>query len=89
MARRTIACLLLTALIFALPPAARADGGFALCLCGEGDVPLAAAAAALKAADYAGCLTFEWEKRWHPEIAGPEIAIPHFARVMRALWNEG
>ena len=40
---------------------------------------------ALRAANYDGWYTLEWEKRWHPEIEGPEIAIPAFADFIRAL----
>jgi glucosamine-6-phosphate deaminase len=25
-------------------------------------------------------VSFEWEKRWHPEIEGPETALPHYVR---------
>ncbi len=25
----------------------------------------------------------DWEKQWHPEIGDPEVALPHFARVLR------
>jgi len=25
-------------------------------------------------------VSFEWEKRWHPEIEEPEVALPHFLR---------
>ena len=25
-------------------------------------------------------VSFEWEKRWHPEIEEPELALPHFLR---------
>ena len=67
--------------------AAKPEGGFDLCLCGEGDVPLTGMANALKTSGYDGYLTFEWEKRWHSEIPGPEVAIPHFARFIRALFN--
>ena len=59
------------------------DGARLLCLPGEGDVPLGEAFATLDAAGYDGWLTFEWEKRWHPEIEEPEIALPAFARWMR------
>ena len=38
--------------------------------------------AALYGAGYAGWLAVEWEKKWHPEIEEPEIAFPHYARVM-------
>ena len=58
-----------------------------MCLCGEGDVPLAGIANALKTSGYDGYITFEWEKRWHREIPGPEVAVPHFARFIRALFN--
>ena len=56
-----------------------------LCLPGEGDVPLRAAWNALAAAGYDGWFTLEWEKRWHPEIEEPEVAIPAFAAFMRRL----
>ena len=65
--------------------AAKADGGFELRLCGEGDVPLREIARTLHAAGYGGYLTFEWEKRWHSEIPGPEVAVPHFARFIRQV----
>ena len=64
-----------------------ADGTFTLCPTGEGDIPLLDIARSLRASGYAGWLTFEWEKRWHPEIAGPEIAIPQFARFIRETWD--
>jgi sugar phosphate isomerase/epimerase len=43
---------------------------------GEGDVPVRKSLAALAAAGYDGWLTVEWEKRWHPELAEPEVALP-------------
>ena len=52
---------------------------------GEGEVPLRAAFDALRAAGYDGWFTLEWEKRWHPEIEEPEIAIPAFASFLRGL----
>jgi hypothetical protein len=33
-------------------------------------------------AGYPGYYCFEWEKKWHPEIEDPEVAFPHYARVM-------
>jgi len=30
---------------------------------------------------YRGFYSFEWEKRWHPDIAEPEVAIAQFATV--------
>jgi hypothetical protein len=39
--------------------------------------------AALQDLQYDHFLSFEWEKKWHPEIADAEIALPHFARWFR------
>ena len=50
-------------------------------LTGTGAVPVRRQVAALARIRYAGYYSFEWEKRWHPEIEEPEMAIPHFARV--------
>ncbi len=58
---------------------------FQYCLTGEGDLPLHPIARTLKTGGYDGYLTYEWEKVWHPDIAEPEIAIPHYARAMRVL----
>lgn len=58
---------------------------FDFALLGEGTVPIPAIIGVLNSADYGGFVHFEWEKGWHPEIAGPEIAIPHFAKYMAGL----
>jgi sugar phosphate isomerase/epimerase len=50
---------------------------------GEGDFPLLELKAILQDLQYDRFLSFEWEKRWHPEIAEAEIALPHFARWFR------
>jgi sugar phosphate isomerase/epimerase len=50
--------------------------GWELCLINEGIVPLREACSALKQNGYDGYLSLEWEKKWHPEIAEPEIALP-------------
>jgi sugar phosphate isomerase/epimerase len=52
---------------------------------GEGDVPVAEAVGVLRAGGYAGWLTCEWEKLWHPDLASPEIAFPQFIAEMRRL----
>ncbi|MEO8882932.1 MAG: sugar phosphate isomerase/epimerase family protein [Devosia sp.] len=55
---------------------------------GQGEVPLHEALKLLKDGGYDGWLTFEWEKRWHPEIAEPEQSFPAFVAYMRdALGN--
>jgi sugar phosphate isomerase/epimerase len=50
---------------------------------GEGDFPLLELKAVLQDLQYDRFLSFEWEKKWHPEIADAEIALPHFARWFR------
>jgi sugar phosphate isomerase/epimerase len=49
-------------------------------LTGEGNFPLLEVRDALRQIGYAGYVSFEWEKRWHPEIADASVALPHFAR---------
>ncbi|CAG5000426.1 hypothetical protein DYBT9275_02461 [Dyadobacter sp. CECT 9275] len=50
---------------------------------GEGIAPLTEAFKALQAGGYKGYYSFEWEKRWHPEIEDPEITIPHYPVAMK------
>lgn len=50
---------------------------------GEGEVPVAAQLAALRAAGYDGAVAVEWEKKWHPKLAGPEVALPHHIAWLR------
>jgi sugar phosphate isomerase/epimerase len=49
---------------------------------GQGSIPLREAVQVLVAGGYQGIYCLEWEKRWHPELEEPEVAFPHFARVM-------
>ena len=37
---------------------------------------------------YKGYYSFEWEKKWHPDIDEPEVAIPQYAKVMREYLRE-
>ena len=37
---------------------------------------------ALASTGYRGYYSFEWEKRWHPEIEEPEVAIAQYSRVV-------
>jgi hypothetical protein len=32
-----------------------------------------------------GWLSVEWEKRWHPELAEPELALPRELAALRAV----
>jgi glucosamine-6-phosphate deaminase len=47
-------------------------------LTGRGDFPAARVLELLRRASYDRFVSYEWEKRWHPEIEEPEIALPHF-----------
>jgi sugar phosphate isomerase/epimerase len=51
-------------------------------LTGTGEVPVKEQVAVLARNGYGGFYSFEWEKKWHPEIDEPEIAFPHYARTM-------
>ncbi|HZQ81520.1 MAG TPA: TIM barrel protein [Gaiellaceae bacterium] len=63
---------------------ARRDGdAWQLVPLGEGEVPVREALAAL--AGYDGWLTVEWEKRWHPELAEPEVALPRELAALRSV----
>jgi sugar phosphate isomerase/epimerase len=55
-----------------------------LTLLGQGEVPIRSCLDALRMAGYSGWLSVEWEKRWHPELAEPEVALPQFAEVLRS-----
>jgi sugar phosphate isomerase/epimerase len=57
-----------------------------LTLLSEGEVPVESCIDALRETDYSGWLSVEWEKRWHPEIAEPEVALPQFAEILRG-WD--
>ena len=60
-----------------------ADGSYTLL--GEGDVPLEELVGELHAAGYRGYLSLEWEKAWHPELAGPEVVFPQAAKYLSEL----
>ncbi len=49
-------------------------------LTGCGDFPAARALRCLQAAGADRWISYEWEKRWHPEIEEPDVALPHFLR---------
>jgi sugar phosphate isomerase/epimerase len=60
-----------------------------LALLGEGDVPVAAALQVLQRHGYNGWVSVEWEKKWHPEIADPELALPQYAELLRQWLGRG
>jgi sugar phosphate isomerase/epimerase len=52
-------------------------------LLGVGDVPVFEMLELVLTHGYTGPISLEWEKRWHPEIADPEIAFPQYAQKVR------
>jgi len=50
-------------------------------LTGTGEVPVRQQIEALAKTGYRGFYSFEWEKRWHPDIEEPEVAIRQYAEV--------
>jgi sugar phosphate isomerase/epimerase len=54
-----------------------------LVLLGKGELPCQATIKLLYDKGYRGYLSAEWEKKWHPEIEEPEVAMPQHAQIMR------
>ena len=61
------------------------DGTMHYCLVGEGDLPIKECLSLLLKTGYSGWVSLEWEKKWHPELAEPEVAFPHFLRVIKGI----
>jgi sugar phosphate isomerase/epimerase len=66
---------------------ARADG-WQLTLLGEGEVPVKDMLGLLAAGGYQGWISVEWEKRWHPEIEEPEVALPQHLKLLSSWLEE-
>jgi sugar phosphate isomerase/epimerase len=62
----------------------QAKNGWQLTLLEQGEVPVREAVKLLKEAGYEGYLSVEWEKKWHPEIEEPEVALPQHADLLRS-----
>lgn len=63
-------------------------GGHTYVLIGEGDVPLKKMLDMLVQGGYDGYAILEWEKRWHPELAEPEVVFPQYVQKMREWLGE-
>lgn len=50
-----------------------------------GEFPAAECLQLLLSGGYSGWHSLEWEKMWHPELLGPEIALPLFPGKLREL----
>jgi sugar phosphate isomerase/epimerase len=60
------------------------DDGWQLVLLGEGEVPVREMLSRLTGGGYQGWVSVEWEKRWHPEIEPPEVALPQHLRLLES-----
>lgn len=58
---------------------------FKHCRIGHGHVPIKAIVKMLMDEGYQGYYTLEWEKKWHPELAEPEVAFPEFVQLMKEV----
>jgi sugar phosphate isomerase/epimerase len=56
-----------------------------LVLLGDGEVPVREQLQLLQQNGYNGYASVEWEKKWHPEIPEPEIALPQHIHWLKAL----
>ena len=56
-------------------------------LLGEGEVPVRDMLERLAAGGYPHWISVEWEKRWHPEIEEPEVALPQHLDLL-TKWLE-
>ena len=64
-----------------------ADGSWRLVPLGEGEVPVREMLRLLSAGGYPHWISVEWEKRWHPEIEAPEVALPQHLDLL-TRWLE-
>jgi fatty-acyl-CoA synthase len=65
----------------------KADRDWQLVLLGEGEVPVRDMLERLAAGGYPHWISVEWEKRWHPEIEEPEVALPQHLDLL-TKWLE-
>ena len=61
----------------------RTADGWQLLLLGEGQIPVKDTLRLLKERGYADFVSVEWEKKWHPELAEPEVAYPQHIALLR------
>ena len=67
----------------------RSANGVQYVLTGQGAFPWHDLSAALKQLGYNGFVSFEWEKKWHPELEDATIAVPHFAKEFARAYVHG
>jgi sugar phosphate isomerase/epimerase len=55
---------------------------------GTGEVDLQRALSLLHLSGYHGYLSFEWEKKWEPDLENPEIAFPQYEKFVARLMKK-
>lgn len=60
------------------------DGSSSYVPIGSGALAIEKILGWLSEAGFDGWLSYEWEKKWHPELAEPEEALPQYVEFMRA-----
>jgi sugar phosphate isomerase/epimerase len=56
-------------------------------LFGGGEFPARECLRVMTDDGYDGWHSLEWEKMWHPELVGPDVALPLFPWKLRELWS--
>ncbi|MCL4507925.1 MAG: sugar phosphate isomerase/epimerase [Chloroflexi bacterium] len=59
-----------------------------LVLLGEGEVPVREQLQSLVRRQYQGWVCVEWEKKWHPELVEPEVALPQHIAWLKQVVEE-
>jgi sugar phosphate isomerase/epimerase len=65
-----------------------ADGKSIYMPFGAGTIPWSRILQTLKRDSFDSYFSFEWEKKWHPELENPERVFPAYTQKMKALWND-
>ena len=55
---------------------------------GTGTVDMLKGLKLLKSGGYQGWLSFEWEKKWEPDLEEPEVAFPHYMKHAKMLMKQ-
>jgi len=71
-----------------LKDARRKGDNWELLLLGDGEIPVRDALRLLKQRGYDDFISVEWEKKWHPELAEPEVAFPHHIALLKTYMSE-
>jgi sugar phosphate isomerase/epimerase len=65
----------------------REDQGWTPVLTGEGTFPFDELRSALQLIHFEGFVSYEWERKWHPQIADAKVALPHFVHWFSTNWK--